>query len=298
MEKSKGQTMNLFLQHVNILTPDIEGSIIFYQDKLGMVLAARFYQEGLFDIAFLRDGSASANFAIELVGPPFVGWMDQVYQVHGPIMDHLSFIVDDIDAWYDKLNTMDIEFVQKPEHYLGVREMYFRDPAGVIIEMMALDDPASMPEIISGSLDNKDLVYRLHHISIVCNDILPVEQFYVEKLGLRTVHESRDDGYVFLVDPLVLGNGTATSPLIEIMGPPGIEPREAAFLAKYGPGIDHLCFTVEDVDAAFEALSNQGIKFDLEPMEYAGNKIAYFKDPNGIDIELMLPIPRDYFVIQ
>jgi len=287
--------MNSFLQHVNILTPDINNSIAFYQDRLGMVLAARFYQEGIFDIAFLRDSGATSNFAIELVGPPFVGWMDDVYQKHGPIMDHLSFFVDDIDSWYEKLIANDTEFVQPPQHFLGVKEMYFRDPCGVIVEMMALDNPEMMPVPSSEPADGTAINYKLHHISILCNDILPVEQFYVETLGMHTVLEARDDGYIFLVDSLVVGDETATSPSVEIMGPPGIEPREAAFLEKYGPSIDHLCFTVEDVDAAFEALSAQDIKFDLEPMEYAGSKIAYFKDPNGIDIEIMLPVPREYF---
>ncbi|MBL7164602.1 MAG: VOC family protein [Anaerolineales bacterium] len=288
--------MNLYLQHVNILTPDIGGTITFYQEKLGMKLAARFYQEGIFDIAFLRDGSASTHFAIELVGPPFIGWMEDTYQKHGPIMDHFNFVVDDVDTWYQKLKVSKTEFVQQPEHFLGVKEMYFRDPCGVITEMMALDDPRLMPALSPESPDGKNIEYRLHHISILCNDIPAVERFYVEELGLHTVLEAREDGYIFLIDPLVLADETMTAPSLEIMGPPGIEPREAAYLAKYGPGIDHLCFVVDDVDAAFEELSAKGIQFDLEPMEYAGSKIAYFKDPNGIDIELMLPIPREHFI--
>jgi hypothetical protein len=28
-------------------------------------------------------------------------------------------------------------------------------------------------------------------------------------------------------------------------------------------------------------------------MDYEGNRMAFFKDPNGVDIELMLPMPRE-----
>ena len=44
--------MNLELNHINILTGDMEESLAFYQEKLGMKVAARYFQEGVFDLAF------------------------------------------------------------------------------------------------------------------------------------------------------------------------------------------------------------------------------------------------------
>ncbi len=282
--------MNLKLHHVNILTSDVEGSIAFYRDKLGMCLAARMYQEGLYDIAFLRDGPASVEFAIELVGPPFVGWMAEMFEKHGPLMDHFSFVTDDVDGWYEKLQASEVEFLMPPTPYLTVKEMYFRDACGAIVEVMEFLDPnlaVSMPQVSPSS----GLEYRLHHISIVCHDIPALEHFYAQELELTTIYEDREDGYIFMADPAVLlAGGDNIAPTIEIMGPPGIEPREEAFLAKYGPGIDHLCFTVNDVDAAYENLSAEGVHFDMEPADNWGTRVAFFKDPNGIDVELILPV--------
>jgi glyoxylase I family protein len=58
------------------------------------------------------------------------------------------------------------------------------------------------------------------------------------------------------------------------------------------PGIRHLCFVVEDMQAAYESLTRQGIEFVerpitvKEPKEVAGVSFAYFKDPEGNLIEL------------
>ena len=284
--------MRLELHHVNILTPDVEGSIAFYRDRLGMCLAARHYQEGLFDIAFLRERSASTGFAIELVGPPFVGWMKEMYQQYGPMMDHFSFVTDDVDYWHEKLKARGCDIVMPPEPFLTVEEMYLRDACGVIVEIMSFLDPGFEPAVPPPVPGDGGLEYRLHHISILCHDIRSLERFYTDELGLTTVLEVREQGYIFMADAAFLADKDRAAPTIEIMGPPGIEPREAAFLQRYGPAVDHLCFTVDDVDAAHEELAAQGIQFDLEPVDYGGTRMAFFKDPNGVDIELLPPVPR------
>jgi catechol 2,3-dioxygenase-like lactoylglutathione lyase family enzyme len=283
--------MKIELHHVDILTDDMQKSIDFYQDKLGMQLV--FHSDaGGTDVAFLAD-RAGTKFFVELVGPPYIDFQDAFFKKHGPLMDHFSFLVDDADAWYEKLRLHGVEFITKPEQFLGVKEFYFYDSAGAIAEIMMFLDPSMSIAPQEGITSTNGIDYRLHHISITCRDIPELEHFYVEKFGLQLIHENRKEGYIFLGDPELIADQTREVPSLELMGPPDLTEREHAFLAKHGPGIDHLCFDVDDVDKAYEDLVSKGVIFDIEPMDYEGNRIAFFKDPNGVDIEIMLPIPRN-----
>jgi glyoxylase I family protein len=283
--------MKIELHHVDILTDDMQKSIDFYKNKLGMQLV--FHSDaGGTDVAFLAD-RAGTKFFIELVGPPFIDFQDPFFKEHGPSMDHFSFLVDDADAWYEKLSPQGVEFITKPEEFLGVKEFYFYDSAGTIAEIMMFLDPSMTIAPPEGIASTNGIDYRLHHISIVCRDISELERFYVENIGLQLIHENRKEGYIFLGDPELIADKTREVPSLELMGPPGLLEREQEFLAKHGPGIDHLCFDVDDVDEAYEDLVSKGVSFDLKPMDYEGNRIAFFKDPNGVDIEIMLPIPRN-----
>lgn len=283
--------MKFELHHVDILTNDMGKSLAFYQEKLGMQLV--FHSDaGGTDVAFLAD-RANTNFYIELVGPPFIDFQDTFFKKHGALMDHFSFLVEDADAWYEKLRPEGIEFVTKPEEFLGVKEFYFYDASGTIGEMMMFLDPSLDFAAPAGSESTNGVEYRLHHISITCRDIPELERFYVEKIGMQTIRENREEGYIFLADPELIADKSREAPTLELMGPPGLWERDLAFLDRYGPGIDHLCIVVDDVDAAHEELVSNGVEFDVEPMDYEGNRIAFFKDPNGIDIELMLPMPRE-----
>lgn len=61
---------------------------------------------------------------------------------------------------------------------------------------------------------------------------------------------------------------------------------------KYTPGEgdlppeNHMAFTVEDVDAACQALSEQGITIETEPKDYYWGRSAYLRAPDGQLIEL------------
>jgi catechol 2,3-dioxygenase-like lactoylglutathione lyase family enzyme len=51
---------------------------------------------------------------------------------------------------------------------------------------------------------------------------------------------------------------------------------------------DHITFTVDDIGATVTELKEKGVEFVLEPIQVEGGmKIASFKDPNGVLIELV-----------
>jgi catechol 2,3-dioxygenase-like lactoylglutathione lyase family enzyme len=52
-------------------------------------------------------------------------------------------------------------------------------------------------------------------------------------------------------------------------------------------GYDHLGLQVEDVDAAYQDLTKRGFSFFMEPKDIPDLRIAFFKGPEDITIELV-----------
>lgn len=57
----------------------------------------------------------------------------------------------------------------------------------------------------------------------------------------------------------------------------------SAGLVHNPPGLDHISFRVDDMDAAYEELSARGVRFDREPTtdEQWGLRLVGFADPEG-----------------
>jgi len=53
------------------------------------------------------------------------------------------------------------------------------------------------------------------------------------------------------------------------------------------PGLRHIAISVDDFDAAYEQLRLQGVKFEGEPYRNNGNRLVFFKDPEGNLIHLI-----------
>ncbi len=289
--------MNHELHHVDILTADVEASIAFYEEKLGMQLTGRFYQEGVLDIAFLHDGPASTQFSIELSGPPMHAWMEDIYNRHGPSMDHQAFIVEDMDAWYERLRRRGVDILMPPHESLLAEEMYFVDPGGIVVELVAYPDKTLEPKVLNRSPSAGGMDYYLNHFSLLCHDPDRSEDFYREVFDMQTVFDRRSDGYILVADPVFLSHREREAVTLEVMGPKARWDREQTFLAEHGPGLDHICFVVDDVEKAYEDLASKGVDFFGKPEKTNGNCLAWFYDPNGVQIELMLSIPRESLLL-
>jgi len=51
---------------------------------------------------------------------------------------------------------------------------------------------------------------------------------------------------------------------------------------------DHLTFSVDDIEDTTTELKGKGVLFNLEPIQLEGGiKVAFFKDPEGVQIELV-----------
>jgi catechol 2,3-dioxygenase-like lactoylglutathione lyase family enzyme len=86
--------------------------------------------------------------------------------------------------------------------------------------------------------------------------------------------------------------GGTTLELIEYLEPAaGVVDMET-----YNAGNAHLCLVVDDLDADLERLRSELGVTGVEAVEipwgpYAGGKACYFRDPDGISIQLMQLVP-------
>lgn len=121
---------------------------------------------------------------------------------------------------------------------------------------------------------------KIHHVAIICADYARSKDFYVNTLGLTVVQEVyREARKSYKLDLAV--NGHYQIELFSFENPP---------LRPSGPeavGLRHLCFEVDDLDAAVATLNARGVV--TEPIrvdEYTGKRFTFFTDPDKLPLEI------------
>jgi methylmalonyl-CoA/ethylmalonyl-CoA epimerase len=112
----------------------------------------------------------------------------------------------------------------------------------------------------------------IDHTGIAVADIDDSLPFYREVLGLPLVHRETvaDQGVEAAL--LDIGDGH-----LELIAPLGPESGLAKFLAIRGPGLHHLAYRVDDIDAALASLSAAGVRLiDEQPrIGIRGSRVAF-----------------------
>jgi methylmalonyl-CoA epimerase len=125
---------------------------------------------------------------------------------------------------------------------------------------------------------------RLDHIGIAVRDLEAAVQTYERGLGLRVSH--RETIETEQVKTAFLPIGDVNLELLESLSPDGPIGR---FLEKRGEGMHHLCFEVEDLDAALARSRAEGFTPLGEPRTGAhGKRVAFLhpRNAHGVLIEL------------
>jgi glyoxylase I family protein len=122
-----------------------------------------------------------------------------------------------------------------------------------------------------------------HHIALNCHDPGALERFYSDHFGFRRarVVDLGESRIVFLKSPLVYLELFAAGPAA---GPPAPEKDGPSY-----PGIRHLAFKVDDVDAKLAAMGDDA-RITLGPMSFddfiPGWRSAWLADPEGNIVEI------------
>jgi methylmalonyl-CoA epimerase len=124
---------------------------------------------------------------------------------------------------------------------------------------------------------------RIAHVGIAVKSIDALIPFYRDVLGLPPTPLDDSDG-------ARIAGLTAGDSLIELLEPGDAGSPIAKFIDRRGPGIHHICFTVDDIDATLARCRQAGITLiDETPRLGAeGKRIAFLhpKSTGGILIEL------------
>lgn len=124
---------------------------------------------------------------------------------------------------------------------------------------------------------------RLTHIGIAVEALAGNIPFFRDVLGLKEV--ALDDA-----DGASIAGFSAGEPLVELLE--GRDPGSpiARFVATRGPGLHHICFSVDDLDETLERCRRAGIALidEVPRVGAEGKRIAFLhpRSTGGVLIEL------------
>jgi methylmalonyl-CoA/ethylmalonyl-CoA epimerase len=128
-------------------------------------------------------------------------------------------------------------------------------------------------------------IKRIDHIAIVVEDIDAALAFWRETLGLELDHVEDIPEQKSIVAFLPTGGSE-----VELVKPTTDDSGVARFLQKRGPGMHHICFEVDDIQATLAQLRGKGVRLINEtPISSAdGKKLAFIhpESTHGVLVEL------------
>jgi lactoylglutathione lyase len=123
----------LRINHASITVKDMEESIIFYCDILGLKLSRRReIPENNAEIAFV-EGEGNDNLALELTW-----WKDKHDWIDGDQLDHVAFVVEDLSRCIEDLRKKGVEIAKEPYSLSGSKSKiaFIKDPNGIWLELI------------------------------------------------------------------------------------------------------------------------------------------------------------------
>ena len=138
-------------------------------------------------------------------------------------------------------------------------------------------------------------IQRMDHVGIVVDDLAAATEFFVQ-LGLELLSEWSAEGRwvdrIVGLDGVQADNAMLQTPdgngrleLIKFHAPPG--PGGDRHAPANTPGIRHLTFAVDDIDAVVAGLRARGAELVGELERYEDiYRLCYVRGPEGIIVEL------------
>src|SRR6058998_3120775 len=96
---------------------------------------------------------------------------------------------------------------------------------------------------------------RIDHIGVAVEDLDAAIALYGERLDLELVHRETVESQG--VEAVLLDVGENH---VELLRPLSDDTPVGKFLARRGPGLHHVAYQVQDIEAALAALREQGVR--------------------------------------
>jgi len=302
--------MSLSIQsvmHVNVNCSDLEQSLAFYRDAVGLVPqdhtnpvpqdGAGFGMTGSvqWDAHILQDARGYAGPAVDLLQ-----WMvPKPVGAPGQALSHIGFnrlcvVVPDVDAVYRRVMAAGHRVANdlRSEVDALARSFVCRDPDGVAIEFReyhCADDRGDHP--------------LLHHVNVNCSDIGRSLDWYERVIGLEARPPSlkktfRADAYGLSagadLDGRFLWPPQQDAFAIELIEWKSPKPIGASAASANQLGLYRMAFMVADIQWAYDEIKTQGVEcrppvfLDMGPeIPIDGVWALFFPDPDGTCMELI-----------
>ena len=145
------------------------------------------------------------------------------------------------------------------------------------------------------------MIRDYHHTVLLVSDFNRSLDFYCDTLGFELISRDEDRRGPFLdqmfnvnevvIKLALIRAGGEIVEVIEVVSPPEITRHDGTD-ARYG--IARIGWEVDEIETMVEELRAKGVEFlsdivDMTVGHYAGGKVVFFRDPDGIILELQQP---------
>jgi len=136
--------------------------------------------------------------------------------------------------------------------------------------------------------------WEIRHLGFIVSDMDRAIEYY-KSLGIAAIGRELPLMQLPNGSKLKVRFAQIGSMVIEFFQPVEGESMQLDFLRKHGEGIQHMAFTVADIDTAVDDLVSKGVKLIFRADMPAGNRMAYFDTGQIGDflIELVQPTEKD-----
>jgi methylmalonyl-CoA/ethylmalonyl-CoA epimerase len=132
---------------------------------------------------------------------------------------------------------------------------------------------------------------RIDHIGVAVEQLEPALELYRDRFELRVAH--REVVAAQGVEAVLLDVGENH---VELLAPLDPDTPVGRFLERQGPGLHHVAYQVEDIDATLAALGQAGLELiDQHPRAgIRGSRVAFMhpRATAGVLTEIVEPAPE------
>ena len=128
----------------------------------------------------------------------------------------------------------------------------------------------------------------IDHIGVAVDDLDAALALYRDRLGMAEQHRETVEEQGVDAVLLEIGDGH-----VELLYPLGPETAVGRFLERHGPGMHHVAYRTDDIDAELEAVRAAGLRLiDEQPrVGIRNSRVAFIhpKSTGGVLTELVQP---------
>ena len=118
----------------------------------------------------------------------------------------------------------------------------------------------------------------IHHLGVAVHDLDEAVDTYERLFGAELEHRAQVDDQGVEAAAVLVGSGR-----VELLAPLGEKNPVGKFLASHGPGMHHVAYEVDDVQAELDRLAAEGAELiDAEPREGLFGLQVAFVHPDAV----------------